>query len=172
MLQASKMELGGHCGCGFRYISESLKTPVFSELFQTQGHHQPFSKQYLLPAAGSIPVVPKSPSPHSNCNHSKPPTNSCLTSNLCNLAIFLYCLYKVPHFAVCAVLRCSVVCDSLQPHGLQSTRLLCPWGFSKQEYWSGLVCPPPGDLPNAGIEPSSLTVFNTFSYIPFINYIL
>lgn len=45
MLQASKMELGGHCGCGFRYISESLKTPVFSELFQTQGHHQPFSKQ-------------------------------------------------------------------------------------------------------------------------------
>jgi len=26
-------------------------------------------------------------------------------------------------------------------------------GFSRQEYWSGLPCPPPGDLPNAGIEP-------------------
>ena len=26
-------------------------------------------------------------------------------------------------------------------------------GFSRQEYWSGLLCPPPGDLPNAGIEP-------------------
>ena len=25
-------------------------------------------------------------------------------------------------------------------------------GFSKQEYWSGLPCPPPGDLPDAGIE--------------------
>ena len=27
--------------------------------------------------------------------------------------------------------------------------------FSKQEYWSGLSFPPPGDLPNPGIEPSS-----------------
>ena len=25
-------------------------------------------------------------------------------------------------------------------------------GFSKQEYWSGLPCPPPGDLPDPGIE--------------------
>ena len=30
-------------------------------------------------------------------------------------------------------------------------------GFSRQEYWSGLPCPPPGDLPNQGIEPMSLT---------------
>ena len=28
-------------------------------------------------------------------------------------------------------------------------------GFSKQEYWSGLLCPPPGDLPNPGIKPMS-----------------
>jgi len=25
--------------------------------------------------------------------------------------------------------------------------------FSQQEYWSGLPCPPPGDLPNPGIKP-------------------
>ena len=37
-------------------------------------------------------------------------------------------------------------------------RLLCPWGFSRQEYWSGLPCLPPGDLPNAGIEPRSPTL--------------
>ena len=30
-------------------------------------------------------------------------------------------------------------------------------GFSRQEYWSGLLCPPPGDLPDPGIEPTSLT---------------
>ena len=30
-------------------------------------------------------------------------------------------------------------------------------GFSKQEYWSGLLCPSPGDLPNPGIEPATLT---------------
>ena len=28
-------------------------------------------------------------------------------------------------------------------------------GFSRQEYWSGLPFPPPGDLPNPGIEPVS-----------------
>ena len=30
-------------------------------------------------------------------------------------------------------------------------------GFSRQEYWSGLSYPPPGDLPDLGIEPVSLT---------------
>ena len=29
-------------------------------------------------------------------------------------------------------------------------------GFSRFEYWSGLPCPPPGNLPNPGIEPTSL----------------
>ena len=29
-------------------------------------------------------------------------------------------------------------------------------GFSRQEYWSGLPCPLPGDLPDPGIEPASL----------------
>ena len=28
-------------------------------------------------------------------------------------------------------------------------------GFSKQEYWNGLLCPPTGDLPDPGIEPPS-----------------
>ena len=28
--------------------------------------------------------------------------------------------------------------------------------FSRQEYWSGLLCPPAGHLPDAGIEPTSL----------------
>ena len=49
----------------------------------------------------------------------------------------------------CAVLSCSVVSNSLP------ARLLCPWGFSRQEYWSGLPCPPPGDLPNPGSKPRS-----------------
>ena len=29
-------------------------------------------------------------------------------------------------------------------------------GFSRQGYWSGLPCPPPGELPHLGIEPASL----------------
>ena len=30
-------------------------------------------------------------------------------------------------------------------------------GFSRQEYWSGLPFPSPGDLPDPGIEPTSFT---------------
>ena len=33
-----------------------------------------------------------------------------------------------------------------------------PWGFSRQEYWSGLPCPPPGNLSNPGIELGSPTL--------------
>ena len=41
---------------------------------------------------------------------------------------------------------CSVAC--LAPLSM---------GFSRQEYWSGLPCSPPGDLPNPWIKPASLT---------------
>ena len=27
-------------------------------------------------------------------------------------------------------------------------------GFSREEYWGGLPCPPPGDLPNPGMKPA------------------
>ena len=49
-----------------------------------------------------------------------------------------------------------------EPGTLLSSRDTYPfplhWGLSRQEYWSGLPCPPPGDLPNPGIEPSSPTL--------------
>ena len=50
----------------------------------------------------------------------------------------------------CAVLSHSVMSDSLKLYGLKTARLLCPWAFSRQEYWSGLPCPPPGELPTPG----------------------
>ena len=50
----------------------------------------------------------------------------------------------------------SVLSSCLQPYGLQHTRLLCPRGFSRQEYWSRLPFPSPGDLSNPGIEHASL----------------
>ena len=46
-----------------------------------------------------------------------------------------------------------VVSDSLWPQGLQPSPL--SMGFSRQEYWSGLSCLPPGDLPDPGLEPRS-----------------
>ena len=55
----------------------------------------------------------------------------------------------------CAHSGPSVTPSSPQPCRLQPTRLLCP-GFSRREHWSGLPRPPPGDLPDPGIEPMSL----------------
>ena len=62
-----------------------------------------------------------------------------------------------PYFAafviMCAVLSCSVMSDSLQPHGMQPARLLCPWGFSRQEYWSGCPALLQGIFPTQGSNP-------------------
>ena len=33
---------------------------------------------------------------------------------------------------------------------------VCPWRFSRQDYWGGLPCAHPGDLPNPEIEPTPL----------------
>ena len=56
----------------------------------------------------------------------------------------------------------SVMSNSLQPHGLQPARLLCPWGFSRQEYWCGLPFPPPA-FPNQGLNPGSCIAGRFFS---------
>ena len=47
---------------------------------------------------------------------------------------------------------CPTLCDP-KTVGLQAPLFI---GFSRQEYWSGLPCPPPEDLPDPGIEPASL----------------
>ena len=38
-------------------------------------------------------------------------------------------------------------------------------GFFRQEYWSVLPCPPPGDLPNPGIKPGSVTLYHIGQWI-------
>ena len=49
----------------------------------------------------------------------------------------------------------SVVSDSLQPHGLQPARRLCPWDFQARILeWVNISAS--ADLPSTGMEPSSL----------------
>ena len=53
----------------------------------------------------------------------------------------------------CAVLcvtaqSCLTLCDPMD-----RSQAPLSMGFSRQQYWSGLPCPPPGDLFNPGIEP-------------------
>ena len=52
-----------------------------------------------------------------------------------------------------SLLSCLTVCDPMDCIAHQAPLSM---GFSKQEYWSGLSCPPPGHLPHPGIEPTSL----------------
>ena len=45
--------------------------------------------------------------------------------------------------------------DSVQPVDCSMHQASLPMEFSRQEYWSGLPFPSPGDLPDPGIEPTS-----------------
>ena len=47
---------------------------------------------------------------------------------------------------------CPILCNPMN-RGLQAPLSM---GLSRQEYWSVLPCPPPGDLPNLGIKPVPL----------------
>ena len=47
---------------------------------------------------------------------------------------------------------CPTLCDPMDCSTLQTPLFM---GFPRQEYWNGLPCPSPGDLPNPGIEPES-----------------
>ena len=58
----------------------------------------------------------------------------------------------ITKWSMCLV---SQSCPTLQLHGLWLTRILCPWDFSRQEYWSGLPFPSPWHLPDLGINPMS-----------------
>ena len=49
----------------------------------------------------------------------------------------------------------SVVSNSWTTPWTVARQALPSLGFSRQEYWSGLPFPPPGDLPDPGIEPGS-----------------
>ena len=65
----------------------------------------------------------------------------------------LSCL-PVPLSRVCV---CVCVCGGCWWSGAVACQAPLSKGFSRQEHWSGLPCPPPGDLPNPGIESTSPT---------------
>ena len=57
---------------------------------------------------------------------------------------------------LCVVVQlCPTLCNPMDCIACQSPLSM---GFSRQEYWNGLPCPPPGDLPNLGIKPRSPTL--------------
>ena len=77
-----------------------------------------------------------------------------------------------------AVYSYSVVSNTLWPPwtdgllGLQPATFFCPWGFSQQEYWSGLTCPLPGIfLIRDGTQISCMQADSLLSELPVDNKI-
>ena len=71
---------------------------------------------------------------------------------------FVTSLYKLKGYRCnsCAVCLVVLSCPTLfDPMNCIAHHAPLSMGFSKQAYWSGLPCPPLGDLPNPGIEPRS-----------------
>ena len=62
--------------------------------------------------------------------------------------------YRGMHIVVC-VCVCVCVCVLTQWYLTVACQPPLSMGFPRQEYWSGLPFPSPGDLPNPGIHPAS-----------------
>ena len=94
------------------------------------------------------------------------------TSEFCAWLILLFCSRKFTHFI--NTLRLLYILSCMLSRFSEVQLFVTPWtvarqaplsmGFSRQEYWSGLPFPSPGDLPNPGIELVSLsTLVGDFS---------
>ena len=103
--------------------------------FRSQGKHLPFSKERLIHNLWSI------------WDHAfiQPNTNN-------DLQIVEHIGFFVLFFAWSVILLC---CHLVVSDSFVTPRLLFPWVFPRQEYWSGLPFPSPGDFPILGIEPRS-----------------
>ena len=66
---------------------------------------------------------------------------------------------KALNFSVLLLLfSCSVMSDCFVTPWTVARQALLSMGFPRWEYWSGLLFPSPGDLPNPVIEPASPTL--------------
>ena len=83
----------------------------------------------------------------------KNPRSSSSQSFLLVLSIYLH-LYACMH--ACMHAKSLQLCPTLFDPMNCSQQASLSMRFPRQEYWSGLLCPPPGELPDPGIKPTSL----------------
>ena len=80
-----------------------------------------------------------------------------LLSNFFYKLLYLYAfVHSYIYFYTACVLSCFSHVRLLVNLWPVACHAVLSVGFSRQEYWSGFPCPSPGDLPNAGIKPTSL----------------
>ena len=74
-------------------------------------------------------------------------------SDTCSQLHELHC--QQVYWRLQCMLSCSVMFNSGTPW-TEAHQASLSVGFSRQEYWSGFPCPPPGDLPDQGLNPHFL----------------
>ena len=95
-------------------------------------------------------------------------------ARVCTCACVYVCVHMCVRVCACVCMcggaynfwscsfSCSVMSDSVTPWTVAHQGPLTT-GFSRQEYWSGLPFPSPGDPPDPGIEPASPALAGGFS---------
>ena len=83
------------------------------------------------------------------------------TTKLCTVTLLISLLCRVQISSVSQ--SCLTLCEPMDCSPPGSSLSM---EFSRQEYWSGLPFPSPGDLPKPGIKPSS-PVLSSFSFASF-----
>ena len=78
----------------------------------------------------------------------------------CTPIVFCIYLYDSPYITNLSPIfliegLVAKLCPTLMTPWTATCQVPLSMGFSRQEYWSGLPCPSPEDLPNPGTEPGS-----------------
>ena len=126
-------------------------------LERSLGEGQEYWRGSPCPSLGDLPdpeIAPGSPALQADSLPSEPagkPLYACIYKYIHILFTLKPCVRKV-HFSdfIIFILKKTQCC-------FQTVKRLIN-GFSRQEYWSGLPFPSPGDLPNPGIKPGSPTL--------------
>ena len=67
----------------------------------------------------------------------------------------MYCEWEINSYKRLRLRGCFCMCPCLVAQWTIAHQAPLSLGLSRQEYWSGLPFPPPGDLPNPGFKPAS-----------------
>ena len=130
--------------CAFFFNQHLL--PLFkSDLQRMSSPSAVFSVMHTLTSAGLISVI-------FNCL-------SCFTIIIALIVCSLIFFFSEQVFAPLCV-HAKLLQSCLTPCDPMTVACEAPlsMGFSRQEYWSGSPCPSPGDLPDPGIERTSLMI--------------
>ena len=97
------------------------------------------------------------------------PPLSMIPSQIMYIFKYILCMNMHAFYAwICLSIQALQLCLTLFLAILWTLACQAPLstGFSRQEYWSQLPCPPPRDLPDPGTEPASL-MFPALSHVFF-----